>query len=109
MKVESYPFSRYDTIDATLTRVARDANPAPDVDQQEKNPTRRAPRLPSGAQRTQNLVFPVTVSLDQTMVNVDDTKVPLGPGIAVAVEIRTGSRRILEYVSRLAFRSAPKP
>jgi hemolysin D len=42
------------------------------------------------------------------MVNVDDTKVPLGPGIAVAVEIRTGSRRILEYVSRLSLRSAPK-
>jgi hemolysin D len=31
------------------------------------------------------------------MVIVDDTKVPLGAGMAVSVEIRTGSRRILEY------------
>jgi hemolysin D len=94
VKVKSYPFSRYGTIDAALTRVARDASPGPDMDQQEKNPT---PRLPNGAQRTQSLVFPVTLSLDQTMVNVDDTKVPVGAGMAVAVEIRTCSRRILEY------------
>ena len=30
IKIESFPFSRYGTIDATLTRVARDASPGPD-------------------------------------------------------------------------------
>ncbi|SEE85680.1 hemolysin D [Rhizobiales bacterium GAS191] len=98
VKIESFPFSRYGTIDARVTRVARDAIPEPDADQLEKDPTRRAARLPNGAQRTQNLVFPVTLALDQTLINVDGTKVPLGAGMAVTVEIRTGSRRILEYV-----------
>ena len=98
IKIESFPFSRYGTINATVTRVARDAIPEPDANQQEMDPTKRTPRPSGGATRTQNLVFPVTLSLDQTAINVDGAKIPLSAGMAVTVEIRTGSRRILEYV-----------
>jgi hemolysin D len=31
-------------------------------------------------------------------MNVDGTSVPLSAGMAVSVEFKTGSRRILEYV-----------
>jgi hemolysin D len=98
VKVESFPFTRYGTIQATVKEVARDAIPQPDADLQEKDSTQPARSTPNGAQRTQNLVFPVTLALDQTSINVDGTNVPLGAGMAVTVEIRTGSRRILEYL-----------
>jgi hemolysin D len=54
VKVESYPFSRYGTIDATLTRVARDASPGPDWTSRRR--TRhgepRACRMAPNARRT---------------------------------------------------------
>jgi hemolysin D len=35
---------------------------------------------------------------NQQTILVDGTEVPLGAGMAVTAEIRTGSRRILEYI-----------
>jgi hemolysin D len=98
VKVESFPFTRYGTIEGKVTRVARDAIPEPDADTQEKDPTQPARHVANGAQRTQNLVFPVTLQLEKNSVNVDGANMPISAGMAVTVEIRTGSRRILEYV-----------
>ena len=99
VKIESFTFTRYGTVDAVVTRVARDAIPEPDASQLEGDPSRsRRANMPAGADRVQNLVFPVTLKLLKTSVAVDDTSVPLGAGMAVTSEIRTGSRRILEYV-----------
>jgi hemolysin D len=98
VKVESFPFTRYGTIEAKVTRVARDAIPEPDADQQEKDPTQPARRSPNGAPRTQNLVFPVTLQLEKAAISIDGANMPITAGMAVTVEIRTGSRRILEYV-----------
>lgn len=99
IKIESFPFTRYGTIDAVVTRVARDAIPEADAEQAERDPTRSSQSLSqSGAQRMQNLVFPITLRPKQAVIDVDGSKVPLGAGMAVTAEIRTGSRRILEYV-----------
>jgi hemolysin D len=46
----------------------------------------------------QNLVFPATINLSRRFINVDGKEVPLSPGMAVTVEIRTGKRRALDYV-----------
>jgi hemolysin D len=46
----------------------------------------------------QELVFSARVSLDQTQMLVDDREVNLSPGMAVTVEIKTGSRRMIEYL-----------
>jgi hemolysin D len=43
-------------------------------------------------------VFSARVSLDQTQMQVDDREVKLSPGMAVTVEIKTGSRRMIEYL-----------
>jgi hemolysin D len=50
------------------------------------------------ADRTQNLVFPITVELEQDSITVDHRAVPLLPGMAVTVEIKTGKCSILEYL-----------
>jgi hemolysin D len=46
----------------------------------------------------QELVFAARVSLDRTQMEVDDRVVNLSPGMAVTVEIKTGSRRMIEYL-----------
>ncbi len=100
VKIDSFPFTDYGTIDATVVRVAHDAIPQPDADQREQNPASASRELGlfGGAQRFQTLVFPVTLTMDRTAMAVDGAEVPLVPGMAVTVEIRTGSRRILSYL-----------
>lgn len=99
VKVESFPFTRYGILDARVTRVAHDAIPEPDAQNIEGNPSRPSKsNYAAGAQRTQNLVFPVTLVVHQPSMNIDGVDVPLSPGMAVTVEIKTGKRRILEYL-----------
>ena len=98
IKIESFPFTRYGTIDAQVLRVAHDAIPEPDAEQMERDGTRSGQATAQGGQRTQNLVFPVTLRPSHRTIDIDGTPIPLGAGMAVTAEIRTGSRRILEYV-----------
>lgn len=99
VKVESFPFNRYGTLSGRVTNIARDAIPLPDAAQIEGNPARPAEQPTfAGAQRTQNLVFPVTIALEKPELMVDGRRVTMSPGMTVVAEIKTGSRRILEYV-----------
>lgn len=100
VKLEAFPFTRYGSIGGQVVRVATDAIPEPDAQQIEGNPAKaiRAGGFAGGAQRVQNLVFPVTIRPEATSISADGAVVPLSPGMAVSVEIKTGRRRILEYV-----------
>ncbi|WP_162241294.1 HlyD family type I secretion periplasmic adaptor subunit [Methylobacterium sp. Leaf113] len=99
LKIESFPFTRYGTIDATVTRVASDAIPEPDASLLEQDSARpRRERARVGADRIQNLVFPITLRLVGTTLNVDGTAIPLRAGMAVTAEIKTGQRRLIDYV-----------
>ena len=46
----------------------------------------------------QELNYGARISLSQTRMVIDDRVVNLSPGMAVTVEIKTGSRRILSYL-----------
>ncbi|WP_294541809.1 HlyD family type I secretion periplasmic adaptor subunit [uncultured Rhodoblastus sp.] len=99
VKIESFPFTRYGTLEATVERVASDAIPEPEAQQAEGDSARRQKEKTfGGGQRTQNLVFPVTLKPSRTKMNIDGQTIPLTPGMAVSVEIATGNRRILEYI-----------
>lgn len=99
IKIDSFPYSRYGTVTGKVVSVARDAIPQPEAAQIEGNPARAGEAAPAaGAQRTQNLVFPVTILLARKSLVVDGQEVNLSPGMTVVAEIKTGSRRILEYV-----------
>ena len=95
VKVESFPFTRYGTLPAHVTRVSREAIPEPDAQQQEADPG-RSPHstLAAGAQRVQNLFFPVTLTLEKRTITTDGEEIPISNGMAVTVEIKTGYRRI---------------
>ncbi|WP_244480386.1 HlyD family type I secretion periplasmic adaptor subunit [Rhizobium sp. Root1220] len=100
VKIEAFPFTRYGIVHGRVTAVARDAIPEPDAGQLEGDPAKplQSAVPVANAQRIQNLVFPVTVKLDTVDIDVDGYRQPLSPGMAVTVEIKTGSRRILEYL-----------
>ena len=69
VKVESFPFTRYGTINARVTRVGRDAIPQPEAEQTEINGAKATKSTNSGtAQRIQNLVFPVTLKPETTLI-----------------------------------------
>ena len=99
IKVESFPFTRYGTITAKVVRIAADAIPEPDANAVEGNAAKanKAGSF-SNAGRTQNLVFPITLRLDQTKIVADGVSVTLSAGMAVSAEVQTGKRRILEYL-----------
>jgi hemolysin D len=101
VKVESFPFTRYGTIDGTVLKVSRDA-----VDEREASALSdpgsavkpQASTTATAPARPQNLVFPAVVGLSRRAINVDGKDIPLSPGMAVVVEIRTGQRRAIDYV-----------
>ncbi len=99
VKIESFPFSRYGVIKARVTRIAKDAIPEPDANAIEGDPTRISNAAGfAGGERTQNLVFPVVLKPDVETIDVDGLTQPLTSGMAVTVELKTGARRMLEYL-----------
>lgn len=99
VKVESFPFTRYGPIKARVTRIARDAIPAPDATAIEGDPAHPANASGfAGGERTQNLVFAVNLEPESSTIMVDGVQEPLTSGMAVTVELKTGARRVLEYL-----------
>lgn len=75
VKVETFNFTRYGTIPATIEHVSGDAV------QDEKL----------------GLVYLARVRLAASDIQVDNRRVRLSPGMAVTVEIKTGQRRVIEF------------
>lgn len=76
IKVESFPFTKYGTLDATVTQVSQD----------------------SVADENLGLVYPVRLELHQKTIPTSEGAIPLGPGMNVTAEIRTGTRQIIQYI-----------
>jgi hemolysin D len=98
VKIDAFPFTRYGTIDATVLQVSSEG-----IDQADAaalSDPAGAARSSNGQsqQRGQNLVFPAIVRLDRRSMNVDGKDVALSYGMMVNVEIKTGARRVIDYV-----------
>src|SRR5208282_3776686 len=52
----------------------------------------------AGGERTQNLVFAVELEPEASSISVDGVDQPLTSGMALTVELKTGVRRLFEYV-----------
>ena len=76
VKLETFPFTRYGTIDANVKSVTADA----------VNDEKR------GA------IFPATLVLSQATIAVDGRRINLSPGMNVTAEIKTGRQRVIEYL-----------
>jgi len=101
VKVDAFPFTRFGVLRGKVERIAAEA-----VDEQTaKRALSDATTAgsPNGASATapgqaQSFVFPVTVSLDQTTIDIDGKPTPLAPGMTVTAEIKTDSRRVIDYL-----------
>jgi hemolysin D len=76
IKVETFIFTLYGTIPGKVLSLSDDAAPIEKV----------------------GLVYPTRVSMDRATIQVEGKQVHLSPGMAVTVEIKTGQRRVIEYL-----------
>ncbi len=76
VKVEAFPFTKYGLIDAELSSVSMDAV----------------------ADEKLGLIYTARVLLKDNVIQVGSKLVNLSPGMAVTVEVKTGKRRLIEYI-----------
>ncbi|MBR0801660.1 HlyD family type I secretion periplasmic adaptor subunit [Bradyrhizobium jicamae] len=99
IKVDTFNFTRYGLLHGTVLSLSKDAisrDLQQDKDTESKPPT--STDSSSSEPRGRELVYSARVSLDRTQMQVEDKMVDLSPGMAVTVEIETGSRRVISYL-----------
>ena len=75
IKIETFPFTKYGTIHAEVTHVSKDAI----------------------SDEKRGLIYSMRVRPERTTIQVADKVVNLSAGMAVTVEVKTGTRRVIEY------------
>jgi hemolysin D len=75
IKIETFPYTRYGTIKGKVAHISQDAI----------NDEKRG------------LTYLVHIQPERNKIQVDEKSVALSPGMVVSVEIKTGSRRVIEY------------
>lgn len=76
IKLETFPFTRYGTVEAAVKSVTADAV----------------------SDEKRGAIFPATLSLNQAGIDVDGKHIALSPGMNLTAEIKTGRRRVIEYL-----------
>ena len=76
IKLETFPFTRYGTLEAEVETVAADAV----------------------SDEKRGAIFPATLILQRAQIDVDGKKIRLSPGMNVTAEIKTGRRRVIDYL-----------
>jgi len=76
VKLETFPFTRYGTVPATVRHMAADAV----------------------ADDKRGAIFPATLTLGRSVIEVNGQRVALSPGMNLSAEIKTGRRRIADFL-----------
>jgi hemolysin D len=76
VKIDAFEYTKYGTIPAKVTHVSRDA-----IQDDKKG-----------------LIYSVRITLDQPSMAIDGKTMPLSAGMSVNAEVKTGTRRVIEYV-----------
>lgn len=76
IKIDSFPFTKYGVIDGQVIDISADA-----IEHEQLG-----------------LLFPLKASLNTDQINVNGKWVKLKPGMSVTVEIKTGTRRLMEFL-----------
>jgi hemolysin D len=98
IKLDAFPFTRYGTVPGKIKTVSEDAIGGSNStagfakarnDQAHENAQGSSPN---------QLFYAARVTLDKTTMNVDGKTVNLAPGMAATVEIKTGKRKLIEFL-----------
>ena len=95
IKIDTFNFTRYGLLRGKVLSVSQDA-----IVRDRQQADDRGPGAPNDTSepKGQELNYSARVSLDRAAMRIDERMVNLAPGMAVTVEIRTGSRMILSYL-----------
>lgn len=97
VKIDTFNFTRYGLLQGKVVSVSQDAivmEKPKDGAVAKKGGALSESSEPEG----QQLVYSARIALDGTRMQIDDRLVSLAPGMAVTVEVKTGTRRIIEYL-----------
>jgi membrane fusion protein, hemolysin D len=97
IKIDTFSFTRYGLLHGRVLNVSQDAI-ARDKPQDKSNDKAPGAENSTSEPKGQELNYAARVSLDRTQMQVEDKLVNLSPGMAVTVEIKTGTRRIISYL-----------
>ena len=98
IKVDAFNFTRYGLLRGRVVNVSPDAVVRENPQTANNDRANSAESESSSEPKGQEFVFSARVSLDRTQFKVDDTVANLSPGMAVTVEIKTGSRAVISYL-----------
>lgn len=98
VKVDTFPFTLYGLIHGHVREIAHDAVEESTSAGQGRQGSESVSDAPAGLQHSQQLVYTARIALDKTYLNIDGKPIELLPGMAVTVEIKTGKRRVLDYL-----------
>ena len=102
IKVDAFPFTRFGTVSGHIIRIAAEAVEEQDAKRQMATALASANEVSSASGGTPgqapSFVFPIIVALDNTAIPIDGVDIPLSSGMTVVAEIRTGQRRIIDYL-----------
>jgi hemolysin D len=98
IKIDTFNFTRYGLLHGKVISVSRDAI-VKDRPSERNGAAKQGGALSESSEPAgQELLYTARVSLEGAQMQVEDKMVNLAPGMAVTVEIKTGRRRIIEYV-----------
>jgi hemolysin D len=97
IKVDTFNFTRYGLLHGQVLSISQDAVIR---DRQQDRANDRGPgtQNDSSEPKGQELNYSARISLDRSKMQINDRMVKLSPGMAVTVEVKTGSRMILSYL-----------
>ena len=98
IKVDAFNFTRYGLIHGRVMSVSRDAIVRDVSPENAKNAGADDAESTRSEPKGQELGYAARISLDRTQIPVEDRLANLAPGMAVTVEVKTGSRRIIAYL-----------
>jgi hemolysin D len=97
IKVDTSRFTRYGLLHGVVLSVSQDAI-TQDKPQDKTGDKIAGTESGTSEPKGQTLAYAARISLDRTQMQIDDNLVNLAPGMAVTVEIKTGSRTVISYL-----------
>ncbi|VWB98363.1 HlyD family type I secretion periplasmic adaptor subunit [Burkholderia lata] len=93
IKLETFPYTRYGTVPGKVTTITADAvMQGPKAQSSSGGPEDKSENPVGGA------VFPAALTLAQNFIDVGDKRIRLTPGMNLTAEIKTGRRRVIDYL-----------
>ena len=97
IKIDTFNFTRYALLQGQVLSVSQDAI-VRDRQQDRSSDRNLGTQNDTSEPKGQELNYSARISLDRSTMRIDGRTVNLSPGMAVTVEIKTGSRTVISYL-----------